>query len=473
MSYVALDIFERLRQQDIQWILASSEVRTLSPNSVLVREDDPSEAIFFIADGLLEVYVFGGSASKLEVGQLGPGEVIGEISWLDRKPISASVRAVETSAVMALSTALLEKKLAEDPGFAARFFRGIATLTAGRLRKTTADLRRSEWTAGARTTTASTGEDDGILHKLGELKALVGAAEQKGAVPEDAARKIGEAFDGLVRSIPAQGARSGAGIGEALQAGLLPLARLSATGSRLYAKPRGYAGDYQTIDMIYDHKPAGVGPVGARVDACVLDLPAIKAIRNRRHLLAAEILSSYRSAAKEFHIASLACGPAREIFDVFEKAADKERLTVSCIDVDREALTRIGAQVERHALGEQMRTLQANVIQLATGRQELELAPQDLIYAMNFIDYLSDELAIALIDWTYDKLRPGGRAILGNFHPRNPTRGFMDQVLDWHLTHRDEAEMNRLFASSKFARPCARIFFEEEGIDLFAEVRKS
>ena len=260
------------------------------------------------------------------------------------------MRAVETSAVMALSTALLERKLAEDLGFATRFFRGIATLTAGRLRKTTADLRRSEWTAGARTTTASTGEDDGILHKLGELEALVGAAEQKGAVPEDAARRIGEAFDGLVRSIPAQGAKSGAGIGEALQAQLLPLARLSATGSRLYAKPRGYAGDYQTIDMIYDHKPAGVGPVGARVDACILDLPAIKAIRNRRHLLAAEILSSYRSAAKEFHIASLACGPAREIFDVFEKAADKERLTVSCIDVDREALTRIGAQVERLSL---------------------------------------------------------------------------------------------------------------------------
>src|SRR5262245_38445514 len=181
MSYVALDIFEQLRQQDIQWILASSEVRTLSPNSVLVREDDPSEAIYFIADGLLEVYVFGGSATKLEVGQLGPGEVIGEISWLDRKPISASVRAVETSAVMVLSTALLEKKLAEDPGFAARFFRGIATVTAGRLRKTTADLRRSEWAAGPRAVAANVGADAGILPKIGEIKALVGAVEKKGA----------------------------------------------------------------------------------------------------------------------------------------------------------------------------------------------------------------------------------------------------------------------------------------------------
>ena len=62
-------------------------------------------------------------ATSIKVGQLGPGEVIGEISWLDRKPVSASVRAVETSAVMALSTAMLERKLAEDPVFAARLFR--------------------------------------------------------------------------------------------------------------------------------------------------------------------------------------------------------------------------------------------------------------------------------------------------------------------------------------------------------------
>ena len=238
MSYVALDIFQQLRQEDIHWILASSELKTLSSNSVLVREDDPSETIFFIADGLFEVYVFADPTSKLEVGQLGPGDVIGEISWLDRKPISASVRAIETGAVMALSTALLERKLAEDPGFAARFFRGIATLTAGRLRKTTADLRRSQWAAGPRTATASAGADGGILHKIHEFKALVGAAEKraaesKGALPEDDALKIREAFDALQRGMPAQGEKSAAGIGEALQAELLPFVELTATGSRL------------------------------------------------------------------------------------------------------------------------------------------------------------------------------------------------------------------------------------------------
>ena len=472
MSYVALDIFQQLRQEDIHWILASSELRTLSSNSVLVREDDPSATIFFVADGLFEVYVFASPAGRLKVGQLGPGDVIGEISWLDRKPVSASVRSLETGAVMALSTALLEKKLGEDPKFAARFFRGIATLTAGRLRKTTADLRRSEWAAGQRAAPAAPGGDSGILNRVRELETLVAAAQGKASVPDDTARKIREAFAALARSIPLPGEKAAAATGEALHGELVSLVELSATGSRLRAKPRGYAGDYQTIDAIYDNAPAGAGAVGALVDACVLDLPALRAIRNRRRLLATEVLSSFRTAAKEFHVASLACGPAREVFDVLEKADEKGRLQVSCIDVDREALTQVAAQAQTRALGEQVRTLQANLIQLATGRQELELAPQDLIYAVNFIDYLSDELAIALIDWIYDKLRPGGRAILGNFHPRNPTRGFMEQVLDWHLTHRDEAAMNRLFATSKFAGPCTRVFFEEEGIDLFAEARR-
>ena len=72
---------------------------------------------------------------------------------------------------------------------------------------------------------------------------------------------------------------------------------------------------------------------------------------------------------------------------------------------------------------------------------------------------------------TLDRLS-GGRVILGNFHPRNPSRVLMDQVLDWHLVHRDEADMNRLLQSSKFGRPCSRVVFEEEGIDLFAECRK-
>jgi hypothetical protein len=48
----------------------------------------------------------------------------------------------------------------------------------------------------------------------------------------------------------------------------------------------------------------------------------------------------------------------------------------------------------------------------------------------------------------------------------------MDHVLEWRLTYRDEAALNRLFQASKFAKPCSRIAFEEEGIFLLGECAK-
>ena len=470
MSYAALDIFQQLRQEDIHWMLASSELRTISANGVLVREDDPSETIFFIADGLFEAYVYGGTANRLKVGQLGPGEIVGEISWLDRRPASATVRAQETSSVIALSIAALERKLAQDPAFAARLFRAIATLAAERLRTTTSQLRRSELPAGQQAAMAGSAEAAGALDKIAELKKAVAAAEKSATA--DGVAQVEKAFAAVEQSLGLLGLQDAAKLADGLQSELLPLVRNSAIGERLYAQPRGYAGDYRTIEAIYSDAPAGTGGVGPVLDRCILNLAAAKAIRSRRRMLASEILKSYAATSKEFHVACLACGPASEIFDAFEKAGDKSRLHVSCIDIDREALAHVTARAEAQKLGDQLQTFHGNLIYLATGRQELDLAPQDLIYSLNLTDYFSDEMAVTLIDWIYDALRPGGRAILGNFHPKNPSRGLMDHVLDWRLTHRDEAAMNQLFLASKFAKPCSRILFEEEGIYLLAECVK-
>jgi extracellular factor (EF) 3-hydroxypalmitic acid methyl ester biosynthesis protein len=72
------------------------------------------------------------------------------------------------------------------------------------------------------------------------------------------------------------------------------------------------------------------------------------------------------------------------------------------------------------------------------------------------------------LTWIHERLAPGGKVVLGNFHPRNPDRAFMDYVLDWRLIHRDEQDMNRMFQASKFKAPCSDIKFEGEGINLFA-----
>jgi len=69
-------------------------------------------------------------------------------------------------------------------------------------------------------------------------------------------------------------------------------------------------------------------------------------------------------------------------------------------------------------------------------------------------------------------LRPGGKVILGNFHPSNPSRALMDHVLDWRLIHRSEADMDTLFLASRFGRAATRCRLEPAGVNLFAECVK-
>jgi CRP-like cAMP-binding protein/SAM-dependent methyltransferase len=465
MSYVALDIFEQLRAEDIHWMLATAELRTIAHNGVLVREDAPPETIFFIADGLFEAYVYGDGTSRLSVGQLGPGEIVGEISWLDGKPISATVRALETSSVLALSIPTLERKLAQDSAFAARLLRAVATLEAKRLRTTTAQVRRSELTPQRQVALAAGAQAAAIFANIAELKRLADAAPTAAG-----AAQIANAFLALERSIAPLVETTGK-LAQGLQSELLPLLRRSALAERLYAKPRGYAGDYHTIAMIYANAPAGTGVAGPILDRAILDLAIAKAIRNRRHLLAAEIAKSYAATTKEFYVASLAGGPASEVFDAFDLAGDTRRLNVSCVDIDREALAQIAARAQAQKLSDRIQPLHGNLIYLATGRQEIDLPPQDLIYSLNLADYLSDDQVVALLNWIHAKLRPGGRGIVGNFHPRNPSRGLLDHVLEWRLTYRDEAAVERLFQASAFAKPCA-VRFEDEGVYLLGECTK-
>ena len=197
MTYAALSLLSDLRSKDIDWILSNSELRTVLANTVLVREEQPSDSIFLVSDGLFEVYVFANSASQRKINQLGPGDVIGEVSWLDRKPISASVRAIESSSVIAINTDTLDRKLNEDSEFAVRFLRSVARLAAERVRGLTSYVRRSEW---ARSEFPTTSESP--LGTLRDLKMLIAAADKRalelnGVIPDPFPDQIRAMFDRL------------------------------------------------------------------------------------------------------------------------------------------------------------------------------------------------------------------------------------------------------------------------------------
>jgi CRP/FNR family transcriptional regulator, cyclic AMP receptor protein len=79
------------------------------------------------------------SVSALEgktIARLTSGAVVGEMSFADARPPSATVQAVENSLILAIPRDSLVAKLKEDEGFASRFYRAIAIFLSTRLRGT-------------------------------------------------------------------------------------------------------------------------------------------------------------------------------------------------------------------------------------------------------------------------------------------------------------------------------------------------
>jgi CRP-like cAMP-binding protein len=130
-----LHLMGALNDQDVEWLVAHGQTRVARPETAVITQGEPVDALLIVLEGRLVV-----RKNDRDVATLFPGEVLGEISFVDARPPSASVTAVEESHLFGIDKAKLTQKLTRDDGFAARFYRALAIFLADRLRTTTANL---------------------------------------------------------------------------------------------------------------------------------------------------------------------------------------------------------------------------------------------------------------------------------------------------------------------------------------------
>ncbi len=121
-----LFLFGQLNDDDVEWMLAAGAKRFLSAGVTLIEQGVPVDAVFILLEGRLGVWLKGRRGPEREIARLNAGEIVGEMSFVDARPPSATVRAVEDSTVFAVAKSVLNAKLAADQGFAARFYRALA-----------------------------------------------------------------------------------------------------------------------------------------------------------------------------------------------------------------------------------------------------------------------------------------------------------------------------------------------------------
>ncbi len=95
-------LFADLDEQTLQ--ILSNHVRPLHlpAGATLLEQGDPGDSVFVVATGRLRAFVTEPSGTEVAVGEIGAGEVVGEMALLSSAPRSATIRAIRDSSLLEL-----------------------------------------------------------------------------------------------------------------------------------------------------------------------------------------------------------------------------------------------------------------------------------------------------------------------------------------------------------------------------------
>jgi histidine ammonia-lyase len=119
-----------LSDLDVDWLVAAGSRLTLAPGEVLVHVHADPPGLYFVLSGSLAVT----DASATHMARVSRGELVGEVSFVDGQPATATVAAADAAVLFGIDRQVLLRKLSRDPGFAGRFYRAVAAVLATRFR---------------------------------------------------------------------------------------------------------------------------------------------------------------------------------------------------------------------------------------------------------------------------------------------------------------------------------------------------
>lgn len=440
--------------QFLDWMSASERERLqaaarpmlLARGGYLMRRGDPGGDLYLVQQGVLEI-VDTRSRPEVILDQVGPGGVVGEMSFLDATPRTADARAAVEVSCLWWARSVLQRVLEEDPSLAAAFHRALAALMVERLRSfTTAAVSGS---FGRRTSpTALTGpllargafdlaerararwvEVDARLRlDAQDPLAAADAAATANSVLEDAMSWLASVEDADRRG------EAGAALSRELHAFLV---RARLVGLTWESAGRGGARS-AALTHIYGDLADGDGALGVALDAALLRCPTAVALRWRTAVaaMAAAVCAGWRHGeppARVLVVNGAVSGLADRVLEV-------EGLALTALEEDRGPLAEIGGH------SDQLRRVQEELLQICTGRSRQHHGGVRAIAIDGLTEYLPDRLLASLLGWCLEQVSPGGGIVLTALAPA-PDADLFDHVLGWKTVRRSPSSLAGLMAA--------------------------
>lgn len=123
-------IIERYFEQSLDdSALANFSTRTLPGGDWLFHQGDAGDSLYFLVRGRLQVWVNAAAdEGPLLVGEVTPGESVGEVSLLSDEPRSAGIRAIRDSLLIQINRAAFTRLAESHPSMVMKLASNVATL---------------------------------------------------------------------------------------------------------------------------------------------------------------------------------------------------------------------------------------------------------------------------------------------------------------------------------------------------------
>ena len=127
-------VFSGLRSEDWEKLLGYMRRERFAAGATVLRAGDDDPTLHVLVQGEVEVVMRAGVFGERRLAVIGEGSVFGEIGFFDRKPRTATVRALTEAVTLALPRERFDAMSVWEPNIARLMLLDLARVLSRRLR---------------------------------------------------------------------------------------------------------------------------------------------------------------------------------------------------------------------------------------------------------------------------------------------------------------------------------------------------
>jgi CRP-like cAMP-binding protein len=127
-------VFGELRGEDWEKLVGFMRRERFSAGATVLRAGDDDPTLYLLAHGQVEVVARAGIFGERQLAVIGEGSVFGEIGFFDRKPRTATVRALTEAVTLSLRREQFDAMAVWEPNIARLMLLDLGRVLSRRLR---------------------------------------------------------------------------------------------------------------------------------------------------------------------------------------------------------------------------------------------------------------------------------------------------------------------------------------------------